>query len=681
MQKSINFDKMTLGTCYYPEHWERSMWESDLERMEECGIEIIRIAEFAWNLFEPSEGNYCFGFFDEFLEVVKNYNIKVIFCTPTATPPAWLTNTYPEVLNAKVDGTLLRHGMRRHYNYNSKVYQDFTRKIVTQLALHYSGHESIIGWQIDNELNCEIDEFYSESDHNAFRVFLQHKYGTLDNLNDAWGTNFWSQTYTEWSQVYLRRPNISGAANPHLALDEKRFISQSCMHYCKLQSDILKAIIPESQFITHNGMFGHVDNHKMTEETMDFFCYDGYPNFAYSVGDSAAKDLVLKDRKWSLNLTNVRSISPNFGVMEQQSGAGGWVHRMMSASPKPGQMRLWTFQSVAHGADYVSFFRWRTCGYGTEIYWHGINDYSNIPNRRVEEVKQIHGDFKNIADLAKSKYQAEFALLQDYDNEWDGELDIWHGPLTKFSTKSWFTASTFTHSPMDTFRLRDCTTVEELLNYKMLVYPHAAILTEETADLLKAYVSAGGILIMGARTGYKDASGRCPMQAMPGYAADLCGVRVKDFTVVLDNETNVYMNIGEDSYHVQKFSDILEVTSDDAKVVARFEGDYYKDEPAVVENSYGAGKAVYCGSAFTAEIAEALLERYGLKNPHKNVVALPKCCELAVREKDGKQYYIVLNYNKVPHMIELQKEMTDRLTGKKLNSFVEMDGYGVLVLE
>ena len=151
----INGQKITLGTCYYPEHWDKNLWREDLERMKECGIEVIRIAEFAWSKIEPREGEFTYEFFNEFLDLAYEMNVKVIFCTPTATPPAWLTEKYPETLNAAIDGTLYRHGGRRHYNYNSPKYRELAKRIVEKSASHYGPHPAIIGWQIDNEINCE----------------------------------------------------------------------------------------------------------------------------------------------------------------------------------------------------------------------------------------------------------------------------------------------------------------------------------------------------------------------------------------------------------------------------------------------------------------------------------------------------------------------------------------------
>ena len=297
MSELLNGQRIVLGTCYYPEHWPENLWKEDLRRMLDTGIEVMRIQEFAWSKVELTEGNFNFDFFDRFLDLAEEVGMKVIFCTPTATPPAWLTQKYPEVLNADIKGNLYRHGMRRHYNYNSPVYRELCVRITEKFASHYGQRKCIIGWQIDNELNCEKDLFYSESDTKAFRVFLQEKYGDLEELNRAWGTVFWNQTYTDWEEVYVPRYTYSDSVNPHQTLDYVRFISASARSFAKIQSDIIRIYAKPGDFITTNGLFGHLDNHKMAEESLDFMTYDSYPDFGYCLDMYDGSPAALRDRK------------------------------------------------------------------------------------------------------------------------------------------------------------------------------------------------------------------------------------------------------------------------------------------------------------------------------------------------------------------------------------------------
>ena len=666
MRKEQNFrwNRLNLGTCYYPEHWDRKLWKEDLERMLSVGIQTIRIAEFAWSKVEPREGEFTYAFFDDFLEVAAQAGMKVIFGTPCATPPAWLTEKYPEVLNARIDGALYRHGMRRHYNYNSPKYQELVSRIVDKIGAHYAKHPCIIGWQIDNEINCETDEFYSESDTLAFRRFLKDKYETLDALNKAWGAVFWNQTYTEWEEIHVPRLTIHDSTNPHECLDYIRFVSDSANRWCKMQSDILRKYLKPGDFITTNGMFSSLDNHRMQDESLDIYTFDSYPNFAYCMGEDPKGSTGLNDREWSSMLTEVRSICEHFGIMEQQSGANGWNTRMEAPAPKPGQVKLWTMQSIAHGADYVSYFRWRTVTQGTEIYWHGILDYDNRDNRKLAEIRDIHRRITAIADTAGAAYQAKVGMLRDYDNIWDARVDNWHRRLAGPSEHEIFHACQISHTPLDYVTVTKSTEAAELTKYDVLFCPHALILTPEISELLKAYVEQGGTLIIGARTGMKDLTGQCVMTPMPGLLMSLTGSDVAEFTFIGPADDPQSMDWNGKKVPTGVFSDILNVNGESAKVLATYETDFYKGRAALVENRCGKGRVLHFGGTFTRENVREFLEYTGVISPYSETVELPEECELAVREKDGHEYFFILNYAAHDAAIELKRSMVDMDTDK-----------------
>lgn len=687
MRKILNETDLTLGTCYYPEHWDPALWEADLGRMLENGIETVRIAEFAWNKVEPEEGVFTFQFFDAFLDTAHKCGMKVIFCTPTATPPAWLTEKYPEVLNGDIEGHLFYHGGRRHYNYNSPKYQELTRIIVEQFASHYGPHPAVIGWQIDNELNCEVDVFYSESDTLAFRRFLQDKYGTLKALNNAWGTDFWNQTYSSWDQVYVPRRTVpeNNCTNLHRMLDYIRFVSDSARRFALMQADILRKYLKEDDFITTNGIFSNLDNHELARESLDFMAYDSYPSFSYGV-DSYRSDDPLKDRWWSKNLSEVRSISPIFAIMEQQSGAGGWNTWLGAPTPKPGQITLWTMQSIAHGADYVSYFRWRTCTMGTEIYWHGILDYSGRDNERLREIRRIHEKLASMQEIAGSLYHADTAVLKDYDNIWDAKVDVWHKKVESISQDGIFQAAQLTHTPLDYIYFNNVTSAGQLLKYKVIFYPHASILTRERITILEEYVSQGGTLIMGCRTGYKDLTGKCIMDPLPGLAAPVTGTDIPEYTLAAPDEAPIYIKWedpqdGDTLLEAAAFNDILQPSSDTAKVLGQYQNSWYAGRPGLVRNQYGKGCAYYFGGAFTPETARIFLQKTGAAEPLAHLLQLPECCEAAVREKHGIQYLFVLNYSSQPASVTLTLPLEELSSRKTLCGIQELPPYGCLVLK
>lgn len=666
------FKKLEAGVCYYPEHWDKAVWREDLERMLSHGIKTVRVGEFAWNKVEPCEGEFDFSFFEEFLSLCDDVKMKVIFGTPTATPPAWLTEKYPEVLNRRRDGVPFYHGARRHYNYNSPKYRELSSRIVKKIAKAYSSHECIVGWQIDNEINCEVNEFYSKSDSAAFRKYLQNKFGTLEALNEALGTTFWNQTYTDWDEIHVPRNTVGGTINPHFMLEYKRFISFSAISFAQMQADIIKEYRRDEVFITTNGMFSNIDNHAFARDVLDVYCYDSYPNFAYMEG--APKE-GMKDREWSRYLSEVRSICPHFGIMEQQSGANGWASGYVAPAPEKGQMSLWAMQSVANGADYISFFRWRTSPMGTEIYWHGLLDYDNRDNEKIAELDLFTSRIKKIGDIAGENVVAGAAVLRDYDNVFDSEVDVWHGKIDRASMQGLFEGAEAVHTPLNYVYISDDTSLSEIEEYKVLFYPHAAIMTEKRAALLNEYVKGGGKLVLSARTGYKDIFGKCPLgRVQPGFLTSLTGADVKEFTFTADKDFSFEMD-------GKTFAPALlaeKIVPSDSVAVAMYSAGRYKGEAAVTKKEYnGGGACYYVGTDITEEIAEYLLKECSASEPYSDIVAAGKDVELIRRGK----YIFALNYTDKNQYVNILFPVRSVDSGRSINGKKKIPPYGVLILQ
>ena len=661
-----------MGACYYPEQWPRELWASDLERMLKAGIRTVRVAEFAWVLLEPEEGRFDFALFDGFLSLCQEKGMHVILGTPTATPPAWLTEKYPEALNALTDGTLLRHGARRHYNYNSPVYQRLCCRIVEQMAAHWGQHPAVIGWQIDNELNCETDEFHSEADNAAFRRFLREQYGTLDALNAAWGTVVWSQTYTDWEQIHTPRPVLNGGYSPGLLLDYSRFVSASCIRFAAMQAEILRQHKKPGDFITTNGLFGNLDNHRLTEEALDVYTYDSYPDFALGLDRDPRHSRDLNDRKWTRNLIETRSVCPHFGIMEQQSGAGGWANRMEMPTPRPGQLTLWAMQSVAQGADFVSFFRWRTAPFGTEIYWNGILDYDNRDNRRLQEVMAFGEMLRKIDPVCGAENVAAFALVKDYDNEFDQRADRWHSRIASHSEKEIFAAAEESHTPYDILYLRDDFPLEALRNYPVLFYPHPLLMSEARTALLKQYVELGGTLVLGCRAGIKDLHGRFPMLVQPGLLRDVTGTEVTDFGFLSPAEEN------DPDYPV--FNDVLS-PMEGTEVLERYRRSYYAGEPCLTEKRLGQGRCLHLGSAFSRDVTRRIFRHLGIEEPFARFLTAPEAVQLVLREKEGRRFLFALNYLPETQTLTLRVPARELCSGIDCSGVQALPPFGVAVYE
>ncbi len=417
----------------------------------------------------------------------------------------------------------------------------------------------------------------------------------------------------------------------------------------------------------------------MVRESLDFMTYDSYPNMAYGIDSHFIAKSELRDRFWSLLLDEVRSLKGNFGIMEQQSGAHGWNTAMAAPTPKPGQLTLWTMQSVAHGSDFVCYFRWRTCTFGTEIYWHGILDYSGRDNRRMKEIADVHDKFVKMSEVSGSKYKAEVGIVETYSNKFDAELDAWHGKIENFSKTGIYEAAQFTHTPIDYVYLQDVTTIDDLKKYKVLIYPHAVIVTENEAKLLEEYVAQGGTLLLGCRAGQKKETGICTQELLPGLLRDLTGTDVTEYTLV-DGQEMEYVNFEGTKIEAAVFNDELAPIGE-AKVLGTYVNNYYAGIPAIIENHYGKGKTIYFGGAFSQDTAKVFFEKLGVISPYSDLVEIPKECELALREKDGVSYVFILNYSAEKQTIKLKKSVESLYTGETVSGDITLDKYETLVLK
>ena len=679
--KGISDQTITYGVCYYPEQWPSDQWESDLIRIKNTGFDCIRIAEFCWHIFEPKENVFQFDLIDRFLDLVEKMDLCVIFGTPTAIPPVWMGVNYPEIFNHDMNGKQYRHGGRRHYNYNSPVYQSFCERIVSVLAEHYKKRKCIVAWQIDNEVNCEINEFYSPSDHYAFQAFLRRKYNTINELNTAWGTVFWNQTYNSFEEIDLPGQCPDYTDNPHQKLDYYRFISESARNHIKRQSRILRRILPSDTIITTNGYFENLDNYRMVCESLDVFSYDSYPDFAYEVQPDNTE--FWGDRSYSLYLSEVRACSAPFWIMEQQSGGGGWTTCMLSAMPKPGQIRLWTVQSIAHGANLISYFRWRTARFGTEMYWNGILNSDGRDTRRLKEIREIISFTKRMEGITDSHFVPSFGVVEDYDNEWDAKTDIVHSELEHISREGIFVAAQKNHVPFDFVRLSDEVRIDDQLHiiseYPVLFYPHPMILTEKKKDVLEEYVRNGGTLILGARAGWKNTWGQCIEDIPPGILKNLTGATVEDFTLLTQQEEKKAI-INGDTFELQPAYFLEQyVPSGKACVEAVHRNNYWNGKPAVIRHTFYKGTVYSFGSVFTEEATLAFLKKLKLVEPYENTFKMPEDCELAIRSDGHTCWWFVLNYADKLQKIKIMRELKDLDTGNMISGTVELPSYNCMI--
>jgi beta-galactosidase len=646
-----NIEEFLYGVCYYPEHWEDEIIEDDLKRIKEAGLNVIRMGEFAWSKYEVEEGVFNFDFLISAVELASKYDLKVILGTPTATPPAWLTKKYPESLAVTYDRKVMHHGSRQHVNHTSKKLRELSKRIVRKMAEEFKDYDNVIGWQIDNELNCGLELSYADSDAEAFRKWLKNKYGSLKALNKAWGNVFWSLEFTDWEQVSVPKPTPT-KENPSLLLDYRRFYSDMTIEFSNLQTEILREVTPD-KFITHNGLFNVIDYDKYIKEGLDFLSYDSYPHFGErnKVGDG---------KKWSRNLSRVRGYDNKFIVMEQASGPGGQVDYLLP-TPEPGQLRLWSYQSIAHGAFGILHFRWRTCPYGAEELWHGILDYDNQDNRRLKEVKQLAAELNKFGDIfLGAETQADVAILSDFDNKMNDQIETY----IKSDENEIYQGLRAENISVDII-----SDIELIDNYQLVFCPRMMIIDDSMLAKLKAFAKAGGTLVFTARSGIKDKNNHYYRQEFPGKIRELAGISIRDFTVIPEKEYEQGIKFDQELLKPEQFVEVIE--PDTAQSIANYTNRYYNKQTAISENSYGAGKVIYYGSFFNKDGVRKVIKKLKDDLNHHKFGEIPEEVEVVKLLSGNKIYYLLLNYSDQAVRIDLDSEYINLLTEKKVKEVIE----------
>ncbi|MFB6120809.1 MAG: beta-galactosidase [Halobacteriaceae archaeon] len=637
---------MQTGVCYFPEHWSRDQWAEDVSRMVDAGIEYVRMGEFAWTRFEPEPGTYDFEWLETAVDLVADAGMQAVLCTPTATPPKWLVDEHPDIRQEDQDGTVRQFGSRRHYCFNSPVYRRESRRIVSALAEHFAGHPGVVGWQTDNEFGChDTLRCYCDDCASAFRDWLRDTYEDVDALNEAWGTAFWSQTYRSFGEIDPPRRTPANHHPAHL-LDYHRFTSDRVASYNRLHADILREA-DDDWFLTHNfmGDYGALDARDVSDD-LDFASWDSYPTLHAQTGGDTDPAIDTESEEiqragdpdvTALNHALYRCAGDGpFWVMEHQ--AGDIRAFPYSAEPADGMLRVWAHASVAHGAETVSYFRWRRCRYGQEQYWGALCDRDGRADRGLQSATQVAEEFEALPDLGP--VEADVALLHDYDSLWaieaephSPEFDYWSHLRTYFRACRRHGATVDVVGPDADFG-----------DYEAVVAPSLYVLPSGLAERLADYVADGGDLVVGARSGYADAADTLHDEPSPGPLADVVGATVEQHESLAPGVETTVAYDGAD-YDFRVWGEWLDAEAGSA--LATHRSGPGAGAPAAVRNDHGAGTATYVGVWPGTRLADALVS--DLLGP-----ALPRDEPLpdGVRLAHRGGYTWVLNHGAAPVRVE-----------------------------
>ncbi len=652
------------GGDYNPEQWSPDVWAEDFRLMHKAGITAATVGVFSWVSLQPAEDRFTFEWLDDIIDGLHANGIQVILATPSAAQPAWMSQAYPEVLRSDENGIRRQHGQRVNYCPNSPDYRRFSADIARKLAERYGAHEALLLWHVSNEYGGAC---YCDTCAARFREWLQAKYGTLDALNAAWWTPFWSHTYTDWSQIMPPRQNAEFLTHG-LTVDYFRFMSESQLDCYRNERDVLRSITPHIPITTNlMGAYKPLDYRRWAKE-MDVVSWDCYPNPNNSPADIA----FLHD------LTRGLKDGQPFLLMEQTPSSQNWQE--INALKRPGVLRLWSYLAVAHGADSVMYFQWRRGRGGCEKLHGAVIEHAGREDTRVfREVSALGAELQKLGDsVIGAAVASKVGIVFDWDN-WHS-LDSAVGPVRDKryleTVRKHYRALYEKNIPVDIV-FPD----SDISRYQIVIAPMLYMVKPGFAEKIEAFVANGGIFVATFLTGLVDENDLAFTNGYPGPLSRVLGVWVEEIDALYADQSNrIVMADGSGSYMCGRLADLLH--TEGAQVVATYGSDFYAGMPVLTRNTFGRGTAYYLASdpepAFLDRLYGELLDQSGI-HP---VLHAPQGIEVAVRVKGDRTLLFVLNHTPNETKIDLGNEVRrDLLTGESISGVIQLSGFGVCILE
>jgi len=637
---------ITTGVYYYPEHWDSLQWERDIKNIDSMGFEFVHYAEFAWAQLEPEEGKYNFTWLDRAVALAAQYNLKVILCTSTATPPVWLVRKHPDVLLTDEDGNRDDHGTRQHASFSSNYYRQYSLTMIEELAKRYGNNKTIIGWQLDNEPRAYYD--YGIDAQQRFRDWLKQKYGSINALNKSWGTAFWSEVYNDFSQINIPLRSRWGM-NLHQMMDHTRFVANETATFLDSQARTIRKHTGLKQWITSNYIPNYNEGYIGASHELDFVTYTKYmvSGNAWGIGRKGYR----LGSPLSIAQSNdfFRPLSPVYGVMELQPGQVNWGR--VNPQPLPGAVRMWLWHVFAGGSELACTYRFRAPTYGYEQYHYGIVSYDGVTptpggleyKKFMEEVKQIRSQAKP-GTPAPSHYDAlKTGILFNVNNTWAMELnkqnyqwntvshfEKYYGTLKSFGARVDFIRDTFDFS-----------------DYPVIIAPAYQQIDWDLINKMIQYVRRGGNLVLTCRTGHQDRQGHLWEARFAEPIYDLIGAEIEFYDLLMPHAPDTVI-IDKKGYEWTSWGEILKPMAG-TETWAVYSGDYYAGKPAVTFRRLGNGTVTYVGvDTKTGEMEREVLKKlYAVLNlPVQNYLE-----GILVEYRDGLG--IAVNYSDKNYTLSL----------------------------
>lgn len=653
MEKYSNkVKKIVYGGDYNPEQWPEEIWPEDMRLLKGAGIDIVTLNVFSWAAIQPSEEEYNFEKLDKIMDMVRENGLKVCMATSTGAHPAWMAKRHPDILRTEFNGMKRKFGGRHNSCPNSPTYRKYSVRLAKKLAERYKDYDNIVLWHISNEYGGEC---YCENCEKAFRVWLKEKYETIEELNRVWNTSFWGHTFYDWDEVVL--PN---ALSEHfeynrsmfqgITLDYKRFNSESILNCYRMEYDAIKNITPDIPITTNMmGFYQNLD-YQMWGKYIDVISWDNYPTC-----DSTSAEIAMAHDL----MRGVGGGKP-FLLMEQTPGVSNWNE--YCALKRPGVMRLWSYQAVAHGADSVMFFQMRRSIGACEKYHSAVIDHvGNDQTRVYREIAALGTELKQLGDVTLGAItDAKVAIYFDWDNWW--ALNCTSGPNIKLDYKRevfrYYQALYEQNVPVDFVG-----TETDLNQYRLLIAPVLYMTKPGFDEKIREFVKKGGIFITTFFSGIVDEHDLVITGGYPGKLRDILGIWAEEIDALPSDKENCFTYEGS-RYPARLLCDLVHLEG--AKKIGSYQKDFYAHMPAVTVNEFGEGKAYYVATSsnetFYKMFLQDICEESGITPVFENVEGV----EATVRENENGRFLFLLNHNDTFARVLIEEPCRDILQDKEI---------------
>ncbi|MGQ4668334.1 beta-galactosidase [Metabacillus halosaccharovorans] len=671
---SKKIPKMIYGGDYNPEQYDRETMLEDMRMFKKANIDFVRVNIFAWATSQKDEVTYDFTWLDEVIDTLHQHDIKVGIGTGTAAHPAWMAKKYPDILRTEFDGKRRKFGGRHNSCPNSPNYRKCASLFVEKLVDRYQNHPSVLLWNISNEWGGAC---YCDNCEKEFRVWLKKKYETLDKLNKAWNTSFWGHTFYDWDEIVV--PNLLSehfgerqTMFQGISLDYARFNSDSMLECHKIEYDMIKSVMPDS-IVTTNimGAYKPLDYQKWAKY-MDVIAWDNYPGIDTPVSFTAmSHDLMrgLKDGE-------------PFMLMEQTPSQQNW--QAYNALKRPGVMRLWSYQAVAHGSDTVLFFQMRRSQGACEKFHGAVIEHVGHENTRVfREVAELGEELVDLSDtLLDSRVKSRVAIVFDWDNWWATEFSSGPSASLKYVDEVHKYYQAFFNQNIQV----DMISVDtDLSQYDLVVAPVLYMVKQGYADKIENYVSNGGTFLTTFFSGIVDEHDLVTLGGYPGELRHVLGIWSEEIDALSPEHKNIIVidkQLGnlKGEYSCNLLFDLIH--SEGAEVLATYGEDFYKGMPVLTRNTFGKGQAWYVASSADDEFLQDLVSHLAEEKGFQAEFTAPAGVEITKRYKDGKCFLFVLNHTKEAVLVNIQNvKGINLLTKEQVQETVEIPAHGVAIIE